>query len=72
MEFDAEATPASDFMEETSILRRGPKRKRQKDELLELAAKRRSTRVRNTGKKSSQENVNYYELLQEFLPSEIW
>lgn len=50
--------------------RRGGKRKRLSLEHLDPSLKRRSARVRNTLRKT-QENVNYQELLTQFLPSSL-
>lgn len=50
---------------------RTPKRKKLLAELSEFGTKRRSARVRNTGTKRPQDNVNYQELLQKFLPSSL-
>ncbi|KAI8501248.1 hypothetical protein Bbelb_213430 [Branchiostoma belcheri] len=49
--------------------KRGPKRKRMAPDS-DLSAKRRSQRVRNTGKKK-EETINFQELLQNYLPSSL-
>ncbi|CAH1273708.1 CABIN1 [Branchiostoma lanceolatum] len=49
--------------------KRGPKRKRLAPDS-DLSAKRRSQRVRNTGKKK-EETINFQELLQNYLPSSL-
>ncbi|XP_064634995.1 calcineurin-binding protein cabin-1-like [Lineus longissimus] len=51
--------------------KRGPKRKRLCEELDPFIYKRRSARVRDTGKKKQEESVNYQDLLQKFLPSSL-
>ncbi|XP_054714787.1 LOW QUALITY PROTEIN: calcineurin-binding protein cabin-1-like [Uloborus diversus] len=51
--------------------RRSSKRKRLLSELNDIAAKRRSTRVRNPAIKKPQDNINYQELLHKFLPSKL-
>ncbi|KAL3843014.1 hypothetical protein ACJMK2_020975 [Sinanodonta woodiana] len=47
------------------------KRKREVQILEELGSKRRSARVRSTTKKKEEECINFYELLQAFLPSSL-
>ncbi|XP_078611980.1 calcineurin-binding protein cabin-1-like isoform X3 [Branchiostoma floridae x Branchiostoma japonicum] len=53
----------------SSQAKRGPKRKRLAPDS-DLSAKRRSQRVRNTGKKK-EETINFQELLQNYLPSSL-
>ncbi|GIY38511.1 calcineurin-binding protein cabin-1 [Caerostris extrusa] len=47
------------------------KRKRLLSELNDLSTKRRSSRVRNPAIKKPQDNINYQELLQKFLPPKL-
>ncbi|KAG1699633.1 Calcineurin-binding protein cabin-1 [Nymphon striatum] len=68
---DNDMNQSGEYTDDAGILKRASKRKRQKDEIADLAAKRRSTRVRNIIKKPQLENVNYFELLQDFLPAEF-
>jgi calcineurin-binding protein cabin-1 len=51
--------------------KRGTKRKRIAEELDPFIYKRRSARVRDTGKKKQEESINYQDLLQKFLPSSL-
>ncbi|KAG1683077.1 Calcineurin-binding protein cabin-1 [Nymphon striatum] len=68
---DNDMNQSGEYTDDAGLLKRASKRKRQKDEIADLAAKRRSTRVRNIIKKPQLENVNYFELLQDFLPAEF-
>ncbi|KAG8195575.1 hypothetical protein JTE90_002197 [Oedothorax gibbosus] len=60
-----------DRSDSTSSSRRMSKRKRLLSELAEFSTKRRSSRVRNPAVKKPQDNVNYQELLQKFLPPKL-
>ncbi|GBN00302.1 Calcineurin-binding protein cabin-1 [Araneus ventricosus] len=68
---DATPTDLSICADSTSSNRRTSKRKRLLSELTELSAKRRSSRVRNPAVKKPQDNINYQELLQKFLPPKL-
>ncbi|GFT23499.1 calcineurin-binding protein cabin-1, partial [Nephila pilipes] len=68
---EIQPTDLSMCTDSTSSNRRTSKRKRLLSELTELSAKRRSSRVRNPAVKKPQDNINYQELLQKFLPPKL-
>ncbi|GFQ82744.1 calcineurin-binding protein cabin-1 [Trichonephila clavata] len=68
---EVQPTDLSMCTDSTSSNKRTSKRKRLLSELTELSAKRRSSRVRNPAVKKPQDNINYQELLQKFLPPKL-
>ncbi|XP_055949732.1 calcineurin-binding protein cabin-1-like isoform X2 [Argiope bruennichi] len=70
-QIDTTPTDLSICADSTSSNKRTSKRKRLLSELTELSAKRRSSRVRNPAVKKPQDNINYQELLQKFLPPKL-
>ncbi|GIY46166.1 hypothetical protein CDAR_570561 [Caerostris darwini] len=70
-QYDTPPTDLSICADSTSSNKRTSKRKRLLSELNDLSTKRRSSRVRNPAIKKPQDNINYQELLQKFLPPKL-